>query len=111
MIIAAATRAWMMVADLSSQREYLNRLSQHLKEQLSALGFNTGHTSTCIVPLIIGGEKEANNLQRIFFENKIIAPSIRPPTVPMGTARIRFSLSVLHTMDDISHLIDVLKKL
>jgi len=40
----------------------------------------------------------------------VFIPAIRPPTVPEGGSRIRFTVSVLHTDKDIDSLVDSLKK-
>jgi len=49
-------------------------------------------STTQIVPCLIGDEGAAMGLSAFLRERGIIAPAIRPPTVPKGSSRIRFSV-------------------
>lgn len=57
---------------------------------------------TPIVPLIIGSADQACSVFAALRARGILAVAIRPPTVPEGTARIRFSVSAAHSLDDLS---------
>lgn len=48
--------------------------------------------STQIVPLLVGTDADAVALSERLERRGYLAPPIRPPTVPKGTARLRFSL-------------------
>lgn len=54
-----------------------------------------------IVPIRIGEVNQTMRLAQALFEAGIYAPGIRPPTVPAGSARIRTSLTALHTPADL----------
>lgn len=82
--------------------------SDKLRNELNLLGFDTRPSTTQIVPCIIGNDAEAVALSGYLRSNGIIAPAIRPPTVPAGTARIRFSWSSLHTDHDRNRIIESL---
>jgi 8-amino-7-oxononanoate synthase len=74
------------------------------------LGCNTGNSTTQIIPVIIGDEKETLALSKWLEEYDILAMAIRPPTVEEGKSRIRLTLSALHTQNHLEQLIDVIKK-
>lgn len=62
-----------------------------------------------IVPLIVGDEKAALQLEN-YLENKgFLVVAIRPPTVPPKTARLRLAFSALHHEGDIAKLADAIK--
>ncbi|WP_455587248.1 8-amino-7-oxononanoate synthase [Bacteroides sp.] len=80
------------LADFQPKREALRRISRKLKEGLTEKGYSCPSTSH-IVPMITGESgiaiEKAEELQRKGF----YALPVRPPTVPEGTSRIRFSLT------------------
>jgi 8-amino-7-oxononanoate synthase len=65
-------------------------------------------SETSIQPLVVGGNLEALALSEYLQSQGILVPAIRPPTVPVGTARLRISISAAHSLDDIKHLISVI---
>lgn len=62
-----------------------------------------------IVPIHVGRADEAIRLSRILFEAGIYAPGVRPPTVPVGSARIRTSVTALHNEEDLDTALDAVK--
>lgn len=83
------------------------RLSQ-LRQGLEAFGYPDTCGETAIVPFFVGEDKAALELADWLMKRGLFAPAIRPPTVPAGTARIRFSLSALHEPQDIDLLLGCL---
>jgi 8-amino-7-oxononanoate synthase len=73
--------------------------ASEFRADLARLGFSTGDSTTQIVPCLIGDEQEATRLSQFLREHDILVPAIRPPTVPKGTARLRFSWTSLLTED------------
>lgn len=61
-----------------------------------------------IIPIIIGHEEKAFAAHEALKESGFYAPVIRPPTVSRGTERLRISLHVGLTKDDIERLSGVL---
>jgi 8-amino-7-oxononanoate synthase len=79
------------------RRERLFSLSAMFRSSLLHAGFNVGKGNSPIVPVIIGDNEAALRFSKALECKGIEAVAIRPPTVPDGTARIRFSLSAAHT--------------
>lgn len=78
------------------RRKHLILASRQFRSSLSAAGFNVGSGDTPIIPLIVGDNAVALRFSEALEGEGIAAVAIRPPTVPSGTARIRFSLSAAH---------------
>lgn len=60
--------------------------------------------ASAIVPLILGAPEAALSLQAALEREGFLVVAIRPPTVPDGTARLRFSFSAAHTENDVDRL-------
>jgi 8-amino-7-oxononanoate synthase len=80
------------------------------REGIKALGFNTLSSATQIVPCIVKSDSEALELSSFLMRRGIKAPAIRPPTVPAGTARIRFSIHLGCSSDDLAFVMGQLKE-
>jgi len=83
---------------------------RYLRSQLSKFISNISGESP-IIPIIIGSTEDALNVSTRLYENSILIPAIRPPTVPLGTSRLRISLMATHSKEDINRLIDTLKNI
>ena len=62
-----------------------------------------GHPSP-IVPVILGSEERALRASDELLRQGLWVPAIRPPTVPVGTARLRVTLSAAHHGDEVDRL-------
>ena len=63
-----------------------------------------------IVPLIAGTSEKALKISHLLEEEGFLVTAIRPPTVPEGTARLRFTFAAHHSEGDIDRLVTTLKK-
>lgn len=86
-------------------RANLNALIAYLKANLKLKKWKLLPSDTAIQPLIIGGNEESLAVSEYLQTQGILVPAIRPPTVPVGTARLRISLSAAHSLDDVKQLI------
>ena len=62
------------------------------RKNMLRLGANMGSQSH-IIPIVIGDNKDTVDLCEVLFHNGYFTLPIRPPTVPVGTSRIRLSLT------------------
>lgn len=79
------------------------------RRDLHELGFSTLDSTTQIVPCLMDSEESALSLSAFLRQKGIIAPAIRPPTVPQGTARIRFSIFSGLTSEQQHYILDQIK--
>lgn len=79
------------------RRDALWRNKERFQSGLQALGFDTGSTTTPIVPIIVGGMNETFIFWRALYDAGIFTNPVIPPAVPERTSRIRTSLMATHT--------------
>ena len=110
-LLAAAVRASVDVIEHDeARRTHLQSLISQLREGLRGLPWTLLSSQTAIQPLIVGESKSALELSAQLREAGIWVPAIRPPTVPMGTARLRISLSAAHTEAQVQRLVAALQR-
>lgn len=89
----------------------ITQLRTQLAELIAAqpaLGWRLTDSATAIQPLIVGDNAAALALAAALDAQGLWVPAIRPPTVPVGTARLRITLSAAHSEADVLQLVDAL---
>lgn len=83
------------------RREQLFKYSRYVRSSLCEAGYSVGDGNSPIIPVILGDNDAAIQFSAALEDEGIAAVAIRPPTVPEGTARIRFSLSAALTSEEV----------
>lgn len=89
---------------LETSTELVDRLwanARTFREGMQALGFDTGHSETPIIPVMLGEAPLAQQFSRRLFEEGVFAMAIGFPTVPQDKARIRVMNSAAHSPADL----------
>jgi 8-amino-7-oxononanoate synthase len=73
------------------------------RNRLKDAGLDTLNSASQIVPIMVGENGKAVAISRKLRDQGIIGVAIRPPSVPQGTARIRLSVTLAHTREDLEH--------
>jgi 8-amino-7-oxononanoate synthase len=87
--------------------ELLSRAST-LRGLLASRGLEVGPSQSQIVPVMVGDNDRAVALSQELATRNILAVAVRPPTVPVGTARLRLSVTLAHSTDDLQHVADTI---
>jgi 8-amino-7-oxononanoate synthase len=99
-------RALELVQEEPERRKELAALKAHVAKCLPGVS-----VLSQIVPIIIGGDDAAVALASALQAEGFDIRAIRPPTVPEGTARLRLSLRVGVTTDQLSGFAEALTRL
>ncbi len=89
----------------SGRRKTLWKNRKHLCNGLQSMGYDTMESATPIIPVAAGDEKTVLELSSRLLDQGIFAPAIRPPTVPEGMCRIRFTVTAAHKRKDIDYVL------
>ena len=98
---------------LEESDELVTRLWENariLREGMQQLGFDTGHSQTPIVPLMLGEAPLAQQFSRALLDQGLFAMAIGYPTVPLGKARIRVMNSAAHSQTDLEQALDIFER-
>ncbi|HEX9191427.1 MAG TPA: 8-amino-7-oxononanoate synthase [Candidatus Deferrimicrobiaceae bacterium] len=106
-VIAADLAALRLCLAGETRGEELLRRAAAFREALRANGWTVGGESQ-IVPVTAGESARAVALSKALAERGYLALPVRPPTVPEGSARLRFSLTAAHTERQLSDVAEAL---
>ncbi|WP_261902824.1 8-amino-7-oxononanoate synthase [Vibrio fortis] len=104
----ALSAACRMIQSQQWRRDKLSELQAIYHEGMKEL---TGYveTNTPIKPFMVGQSEHAISIANRMKESGIWMTAIRPPTVPVGTARLRITLTANHSSEQVSQLTHSLK--
>ena len=109
-VMAMALAAIDLVQSEPQRREALQQNCQKLKQGLSRLGFELGKSASPILPLIVGDAARCMALSAALLDRGVFAQGIRPPTVPLGTSRLRITLMATHSEAQINRALSVFEE-
>jgi len=87
-----------------ARRRRLTLSIARVREMLKRTSWQPVDSHTAIQPLVIGGNQATLALASALDAQGLWVPAIRPPTVPVGSSRLRISLSAAHSDADLDRL-------
>jgi len=108
-VAATMSHAIDLVVNGDHLRKHIKELINLYKKSINGLDLDVGESKSHIQPLIIGTVSKTLAISKSLYEKKILAPAIRPPTVPDETSRLRISITAVHERDQIKYLVSTIK--
>jgi len=106
---AEATREALRIVQAEEwRREQLRALVARFRAGVQALGLSLMEAPTSIQPILLGETAHALRWSEALERRGLLVTAIRPPTVPVGSARLRVTLSAAHTEAQVDQLVDAL---
>ena len=104
--VAAVQAALEVMQSEPEIQENLWRNTKFLTGALQSLGFDTGHTQTPIIPIIVGDDIRTAIFWKRLFDAGIFSNCVIAPAVPEGGQRIRTSLMATHSLEDLQIVVE-----
>ncbi len=104
--LCAAAMAAVPLAKKGNLQKRLHSNIKFLVSRLRKNGFTMENSSSQIIPIIIGDEKKALVFSRELLNKGVFAQAVRYPTVKKGSARLRVSLTAMHTRTHLGTALD-----
>jgi 8-amino-7-oxononanoate synthase len=79
------------------------------KARLFTRALNLPEAQSAVVPVILGDSEAALAASVLLEDEGFLVVAIRPPTVPMGTARLRFAFTAQHPDGEIERLAAIVR--
>jgi glycine C-acetyltransferase len=98
---------------LESSDELVTRLWSNadlMKQEMQKLGFDIGHSTTPIIPVMLGEAPLAQEFSKQLLANGVFAMAIGFPTVAKGKARIRVMNTAAHSQSDLEQALAAFEK-
>ena len=109
--LAEATRKSIAIIKQDDwRREKLAELVTQFRQGASQLGLNISNSTTPIQPVILGDNHKALSASQALYDSGILVTAIRPPTVPVNSARLRITFSAHHEPADVDLLLSRLEQ-
>lgn len=108
--LCAAALAAIPLAKRGNLQEMLYRNINYFTKAMKKLGFVLGGSSSQIIPVMIGPEKLTVEFSKQLLGHGVFAQAIRYPTVRKASARLRVSLTAMHTQRQLDVAIDAFEK-
>jgi len=93
---------------INSEPEYCAQPLKKAKHFTQTLSLPAAQSP--IVPIVIGGEDETLAASRLLADHGFLVAAIRPPTVPAGTARLRFTFAAQHPDEEVARLAGLVRE-
>jgi 8-amino-7-oxononanoate synthase len=107
-VLGAIDAALEIVAQEPERRLYLKEESDKFRQGLMCAGLDTLGSETQIIPVLVGENARTLDFAARLRQQGLMAVALRPPTVPPGRARVRFSLSASHSREDLAQALKII---
>jgi 8-amino-7-oxononanoate synthase len=108
---AAIREALAIIEEQPALRRKLWAHTRRAHHALRAMGYDTGHSQTPIIPVTSGTMDRTFAMWQLLKEEGIFVNVVGPPAVPPGRCVIRISLMASHSPEQIDRLLEAMRRI
>ena len=108
--VAAVIKALEVMIREPERRSQLWENTEYMKREFINLGFDTGHSASPVIPLLVGEDVTAFVMTKRLQEEGVFVNPVVSPGVPEGRAMIRTSYMATHTRDHLDRALEAIAK-
>lgn len=107
-LCAAAIEAFGLAKRGKLQKKLFLNIA-HLRKKLGDFGFDTGRSTSQIMPIMVGPEELTMEFSNELLAAGVFAQAVRYPTVKKGRARLRLSVTAAHTRSQLNEALEIMQ--
>ena len=107
---AAALAALQVMREEPERPARVLAIAERMRREYQALGFNTGHSVTPVIPILIGDDDRTFYMWKRLFEEGVFVNPVISPAVAPGHQLLRTSYMASHTDEQMDRVLEIFKK-
>ncbi len=88
----------------------VNEIGDRMRQEYKKLGFDTGDSTTPVIPIIIGDNDLTFMTWKLLFENGVFVNPVISPAVSVGRQLLRTSYMATHTDEQLDRVLSIFEK-
>jgi len=108
-VVASTLASVQLMETLQDERSVLFETAAWFRNALIEVGFNVSGSRSQIVPALIGSEDQTMHMAKQLKSEGYLVIPIRPPTVPAGSSRLRFTINSNLRTESLKGVVECLK--
>lgn len=107
--VATVLQALEILKEETWRLDRLEKISDFMRQELRAMGFNVWSSQTPIIPVVIGDMMDCFRFWKDLFEEGVYVNAVVPPAVPQGQALVRTSYMATHTDEHLEKVLSAFR--
>jgi 7-keto-8-aminopelargonate synthetase-like enzyme len=108
---AAALAALHIIQEEPERVARLNAIGEHMRREYRRLGFDTGLSTTPVIPVIIGNQDRTIYVWKLLFDAGVYVNPVISPAVLPGHELLRTSYMASHTDDQLARVLETFERI